>query len=393
MRWCWRKVLPLMRILYFAYVELDTPSACQTHTLGVLRGLAVNGCHVDAVVPRPLLDLEEIPSVRFTYLSRYRGKRRYRLRDIPHSTLLLIALCLRHRYDAIYARDMDVFIGPRLCSQLFRLPLFLEIDDTPIEGQYPGIVRAIVKVNLKWDYKVSAGLIVPSVPRCRLIREDFGISPDKIHMILNGTELWTGNFPDRASVRSSLRLPLDSFCLGYVGTLTDRYDFPTLLKAMARCREEVPQLRLIVVGGGPEASRIEQQAQALNLEDRILMTGFLPQNAFPMVLPAMDVGLMTLTQEAVQEHGPIHTKLGTYGTFRLPVVTAGYSLDGYPSEIREGVLLVPPGDDKALAEALVFLHRNPAERVRIATRLQDFVVRRLTWEAVTADILTIMRMP
>jgi glycosyltransferase involved in cell wall biosynthesis len=75
------------------------------------------------------------------------------------------------------------------------------------------------------------------------------------------------------------------------------------------------------------------------------------------------------------------------------VVTAGYSLDGYPSEIREGVLLVPPGDDKALAEALVFLHRNPAERVRIATRLQDFVVRRLTWEAVTADILTIMRMP
>lgn len=380
-----------MRILYFSYADLDTPSACQTHTLGVIRGMAANGCQVDAVAPRPLFHQNEIPGVRFHYINPYCGKRRYLLREIPYSALRLMALCLHNRYDAIYARDMDVFIGTRLCSQLFRLPLYLEIDDTPIEGNYPAVIRGMVKANLRLDYRAAAGLIVPSVPRCQFIRDHYGTPVEKLHMILNGTELLTNDVVSKASARESLRLPLDSFCLGYVGTLSQRYDFLTLLKAMVRCLERIPQLRLIVVGGGPEAARIEKRIHALGIADRVIMTGFLPQEALSGVLPAMDLGFMTLTREAVLEHGPIHTKLGTYGMFRLPVVSAGYSLDGYPLETREALLLVPPGDDSVLAETIIHLHQNPAERERIAIRLHDFVVRRLTWKAVAADILAIMR--
>ena len=380
-----------MKILYFSYADLDTPSACQTHTLGVLRGLAANGCQIDAVTPRPLISPIEIPGVRFHTINPHRGKRRYLLREMPYSALRLAALCLRNRYDAIYARDMDVFIGPRFCSQLFRLPLYLEIDDTPIEGNYPAVIRKLVEANLKLDYRAAAGLIVPSVPRCRLIHHRFGTPVEKLHMILNGTELLTNNAVTKANARESLHLPPDSFCLGYVGTLSERYDFPTLLKAMVRCLGSIPQLRLVVVGDGSEAASIAKRIEALGIADRVVMTGFLPQETLSRVLPAMDLGLMTLTREAVLEHGPVHTKLGTYGMFRLPVVSAGYSLDGYPPEIRDAVLLVPPGDDEALADTIIRLHQDWAERDRIAARLYDFVIRKLTWKAVTADILAIMR--
>ncbi|MGV8048761.1 MAG: glycosyltransferase [Anaerolineaceae bacterium] len=380
-----------MKILYFAYVDLDRPSACQTHTLGVLRGLAANGCKVDALVPRPLHALEEIPSVQFHFIGRHNGKKRYLLCQIPLTTLHLLAMCRRNRYDAVYARDMDVFIGPRLCSKLFHLPLFLEIDDTPIEGNYSPAIRKMVSANLKLDYRAAAGLIVPSVPRCRLIHNHFDIPHRKIHMILNGTKPCTEYVHSKATARRLLQVPVDSFCLGYVGVLTDRYDFNTLLKAMARCRDLIPQLRLVIVGGGPETARILQHAQALNLTDCISMTGFLPENSLPEILPGMDVGFMNLTSEAVAEHGPIHTKLGTYGMFRLPVVTAGHSLDGYPPEIQDGVLLVPPGDDRALSEVIIRLYQNPTEREQIADRLHHFVRHSLTWQAVTADILSIMR--
>ena len=100
-----------MKILYFSYADLDTPSACQTHTLGVLRGLAANGCQVDAVTPRPLFNLNEIPGVRFHTINPHRGKRRYLLREIPYSALRLAALCLRNRYDAIYARDYPTVLA------------------------------------------------------------------------------------------------------------------------------------------------------------------------------------------------------------------------------------------------------------------------------------------
>ena len=54
-----------MRLLYFAYVNLDRPNACRSHTLGLLGGLAANGCLVDAAVPAPsaALRAEELPDI------------------------------------------------------------------------------------------------------------------------------------------------------------------------------------------------------------------------------------------------------------------------------------------------------------------------------------------
>jgi glycosyltransferase involved in cell wall biosynthesis len=104
----------------------------------------------------------------------------------------------------------------------------------------------------------------------------------------------------------------------------------------------------------------------------------------------MDVGLMPLTKAAVLEHGPIHTKMATYASFNLPVVTAGYSLEGYPEEVRRGVLLMPPEDAAALAAIILQLQQNPAEAARLAQSLRRYVMNRLTWKAVASDILAVM---
>jgi glycosyltransferase involved in cell wall biosynthesis len=380
-----------MKILYFSYADLDTPSACQTHTLGILGGFAANGCRLDAVIPRPFVPLPQSELIRCHCLSPYHGGRRYFLREVPYSTGVLWSLCRRHHYDAIYARDMDVFVGPRLCSQCFGIPLYLEVDDTPVEGTYPPLIRRAVELNLKLDYRQAAGLIVPSLPRCRIIHQRFGVPVEKIHLILNGTEeLAPGAIPTKAEARQRLGLPADSFCLGYLGVVYERYDFATMLAAMAQCLDTIPRLFFIIVGGGPSLEHVKRQAADLGLTDRVVFTGFLPSEAFTRVLPAMDVALMPLTQAAVLEHGPIHTKMATYASFNLPVVTAGYSLEGYPEEVQRGVLLVPPEDAPALAAIILQLHQNPPEAARLAQSLRRYVLERLTWKAVAADILAVM---
>ena len=52
-----------MKILYFAYVELDIPNACQTHALGILSGCGRNGCQVDAIIPRPKKYCRKFPEL------------------------------------------------------------------------------------------------------------------------------------------------------------------------------------------------------------------------------------------------------------------------------------------------------------------------------------------
>jgi glycosyltransferase involved in cell wall biosynthesis len=380
-----------MKILYFSYVDLDTPNACQTHTLGLLGGFAAQGCQVDAVVPRPSLLLPEQSQVRFHFLNLYHGGRRYLLREVPYSALLLWSLCRRHRYDAIYARDMDVFVGPRLCSRFFGIPLFLEVDDTPVEGTYPLIIRKAVELNLKLDYRRATGLIVPSVPRCQIIHRQYGVPWEKIHMILNGTEeLDWGKVPSKAEAKKRLGLPGASFCLGYLGTVYERYDFATMLAAMARCLGDIPNLYFLLVGGGSALEQVKGRAAALGLADRVICPGFLPPEEFAPLLPAMDVGLMPLTKEAVLEHGPIHTKMATYARFNLPVVTAGYSLEGYPEAVGRGVWLVPPEDAAALAATIFQIYQHPREREKKAGDLARYVLERLTWKAVAGDILAVM---
>ena len=380
-----------MKILYFSYADLDTPSACQTHTLGILGGFAANGCRLDAVVPCPLVPLPQRELIRFHFLSPYHGGRRYVLREVLYSAAVLWSLCRRHHYDVIYARDMDVFVGPRLCSQVFGIPLYLEIDDTPVEGTYSPLIRRAVELNLKLDYRQAAGLIVPSVPRCRIIHQRFGVPVEKIRMILNGTEeLAPGEIPTKAEARQRLGLPADSFSLGYLGVIYERYDFGTMLTAMAACLALISNLFFIIVGGGPGLEQVKRQAAELGLADRVVFTGFLPPDEFARVLPAMDVGLMPLTKTAVLEHGPIHTKMATYASFNLPVVTAGYSLEGYPEEVQSAILLMPPEDAAALAAIILQLQQNPSEAARIAQSLRRYVMNHLTWKAVVSDILAVM---
>jgi glycosyltransferase involved in cell wall biosynthesis len=82
--------------------------------------------------------------------------------------------------------------------------------------------------------------------------------------------------------------------------------------------------------------------------------------------------------------------MATYASFNLPVVTAGYSLEGYPEEVRRGVLLVPPEDSAPLAAIILQLQQNPSEAAMRAQSLRRYVMNRLTWKAVAADILSVM---
>jgi len=53
--------------------------------------------------------------------------------------------------------------------------------------------------------------------------------------------------------------------------------------------------------------------------------------------------------------------------------------------------LVPPQDSQALANTILWLYRHPKEREKKAKILHDFVVKKLTWNAVAGEILEIIK--
>jgi glycosyltransferase involved in cell wall biosynthesis len=128
-----------------------------------------------------------------------------------------------------------------------------------------------------------------------------------------------------------------------------------LLKAL----ERVPELRLDIVGAGPEGPRLRTLAQALAITDRVRWYGEYPDEDLPRRMA--DADFLVLPSVTVEE---------MFGLVVLEAMASGRPVitTAVPSAVREvnvpGVtgLEVPLRDVPALAYALETLCRDPARR-------------------------------
>lgn len=145
----------------------------------------------------------------------------------------------------------------------------------------------------------------------------------------------------------------DGTKLVFVGRLDERKGFPTAVEAFARLANEHPDLRLVVVGDGPQRSVV--QVAPPHARARITMVGAVANVDLPPYLAACDLYLGTST--GGESFGVVLVEAMSAG---LPVVAS--DIPGYDEVVSEGVegLLVPPGDPAAVAAAVGQILGDPS---------------------------------
>ena len=146
------------------------------------------------------------------------------------------------------------------------------------------------------------------------------------------------------------------------------------MAAYACLAAERPDLRLVVVGEGPE--RTAAEGLPPELRERVLLLGALPNRDLPPIHAACDA--FVAPNVGGESFGIVLVEAMAAG---LPVVAS--AIPGFDEVIRDGVdgLLVPPGDLEALTRALGRVLDEPelAERLRRAGRER---ARAFSWEVV-----------
>ena len=154
-----------------------------------------------------------------------------------------------------------------------------------------------------------------------------------------------------------------------------------LVEALRRLREHGRKdVSAVLIGGGPELSRVRQAAERL---DGVTCIGALPHDAMPACLAAADVGAAPFD---VGAHAPLSLgffwsplKVFEYMAAGLPVVAPAIDrLGRIVRNGREGVLY-DAGDPGALAAAIETL-RDPARRRRLGAAARARVVERFGWD-------------
>jgi glycosyltransferase involved in cell wall biosynthesis len=199
-------------------------------------------------------------------------------------------------------------------------------------------------------------VIVPSQYLASAVTH-WGVSETNTSVIYNAVEL-------PSAISSAI--PLSTrFKVVTVGRLVPWKQIDRLIEALSECDEA----GLVIVGDGPERSRLEALARQRQLADRVYFAGQRSKEETFGLMSACDLFVLNSTYE-----GFPHVVLEAMGA-GLPVVAT--EVGGTPELVRDGEngLLISPNANGALSKTLLKLLSSSKERQRLATGAHETTQR------------------
>jgi glycosyltransferase involved in cell wall biosynthesis len=174
------------------------------------------------------------------------------------------------------------------------------------------------------------------------------INGARLRLVYNGVDI--------DEVRTALpgeKRHTEDFVIGYIGRLVKLKNLETLLASFHILKADRPNVRLMIVGDGPERANLEHLAKQLGIGDRTEFLGFREDAVACLkdfdvfVLPSLSEGIPRCIMEAMAAS--------------VPVVVS--DIPGNRNLVSHGETgsIFSTGDSRGLAEMLVYIMDNPAE--------------------------------
>ncbi len=363
-----------MRILAVNWRDIRDPlgGGAEIHLHEILKRVAAAGHEVELVAASypGARDEEVVDGV----LVRRRGHWAVANFELPR---LVRRLLRARRYDLIvedinkipfytplYRRGVPVVA---VVPHLFGSTVFREAN--PLVASYVWAAeRLIPAVYRDVDFEV----ISPST-RDDLVRR--GIPADRVRVVYCGMEHERFVLPDPPS-------PGDDPLIVSWSRLRRYKSVDVALRAFARIRERKPSARLLVMGRGPDELRLRRLADRLGLAASVDFTGHMVWEDLVRTLHRAHVFLNPSPKEG---WGLTVIEANECG---VPVVAS--DRPGLRDSVRDGEtgLLVPYGDDAAMAAAALELLDDPGRRTRMGAAAREWA-HTFSWDRCAEESLAI----
>lgn len=217
----------------------------------------------------------------------------------------------------------------------------------PLRGLYAALSRLARVVAV--SEAVAASLAAAGVPRSRMEVVAPGVEPGEY---------------ERAEPHRGAPV------IACIARLHREKNVALLIRAFARVHAEIPEARLVIFGDGPERGALERLAAALGLGSVVEFRGYVKDAG--RRCGDFDILAVPSSREA-------------FGIAALEAMACGVPViatrvGGLPELVLDGEtgLLVPPEDEKALAETLTGLLRDPERAARLGAAGRERALTRFT---------------
>ncbi len=268
---------------------------------------------------------------------------------LPYLTVFYINLLKTYRRQHCDVLFLSGFSEKMLVTFLTR---FIPIPVVWLEhGMSDEVLRRLwsLPAHLYTLHKhIPKSIIVISEHTKNIMIQKAKLPADKVQLIYDGVQV------ENEIVRRTKQSK--AFRIGSISRLTTEKGQQHLIRAMPMILKEVPHATLLIIGEGEDRAYFESLAEACGVSENVQFLGYVPDVkpyykemdifVFPSVWELEGFGLVTA--EAM--------------SYTLPVVAS--KLGPIPEIVvhNETGFLVPPGDEKQLADAIITLAKNPALR-------------------------------
>ncbi len=277
----------------------------------------------------------------------------------------LLAELLKGDYDVFHAHQL-----PTMFSMVAGIAGKLKGKKViyHYEGFRPDITTS-VKILSRINSALCTNLIVPNEYSGDFFKGY--IVPDKIRVISYGID--TQYYQKKASGKKTASVfakESNAKYLLYVGRLIPSKGIDTIIRSLPLLIQQGLNVKLVIVGQGYFKDYLEKLAQKLGVEDRVIFSGFIPDEDLPEFYSAADIFILpSVYYDCFNNYHPEPEAFGLVlaEAMSCGTPTIATNVAGVPYWIKDGYngLLYESGDEKGLASRIISLIEDTHLRTQI----------------------------
>jgi glycosyltransferase involved in cell wall biosynthesis len=344
-------------------------------------GLRDRGCETLLVYgPRPAHEgsLEELVTTYGVPALRVESFRRRiaPVRDVL-TCISLLRLLFKVRPDIVHTHAAKAGVLGRATAAIYNLTrprarrcaVVHTFHGNVLQGYFGPATSGLIRMVERSMAKITDRIVTVSAQQRMEITERFRIAqPSKVQVVPVGHDL------ERLRSLPSVRRPSardaedDRIVIGFVGRFVAIKDLPALIEAFAIVHAQYPHARLLLAGDGEERAALEQLAADRGVAAHTRFVGWTTD------LPSLYAELDILVLPSLNEGMPASLIEGMAAGCAVVATAVG----GVPELVEAGRtgLLVPPGQPRQLAAALLQLVGDASRRRTLGEAARAAVVSR-----------------
>ena len=204
------------------------------------------------------------------------------------------------RPDIIHVHnEFSIGLSGMAIAKILKVPLVYTLHTMYDDYIYYIAPKPLIPLTKKLSHRYfrmfpqNAAVVTGHSKKCQEYTYEIG-SDKKVEVIPNPVELdafapQTSTPQQRAQIREQYHIPQDATVACFVGRLGREKSVDVLLRFWAQEMKPQDNMRLLIIGDGPEKEPLEQLAQQLGITDTVIFTGKVLHPDLPPYIHTCDI--------------------------------------------------------------------------------------------------------